>query len=93
MTLTRRDLLTLAAAVPAFSGLGQARLPKAASDRLPHNPAPDDEVAWQRIARRFGPRWYRSQWPAPPPKSCKDISPRRGSGRDGSQSSVTSISG
>jgi selenocysteine lyase/cysteine desulfurase len=54
MTLSRRDLLRLAAAVPAFSGLKYARLPAQPSrDRLPFNPAPDDEAAWERITRQF----------------------------------------
>ena len=53
MTLSRRDLLALAAAVPAFGGLRHARLPKLAHDRLTTNPAPDDEGAWERIGREF----------------------------------------
>jgi cysteine desulfurase / selenocysteine lyase len=53
MTLSRRDLLRLAAAVPAFSGLKHARLPTQSRDRLPFNPAPDDEAAWERITRQF----------------------------------------
>ncbi len=53
MTLTRRDLLALAAAVPAFSGLARARLPKSSQDSLPSQPAPDDESAWERIKNEF----------------------------------------
>ena len=53
MTLTRRDLLKLAAAVPAFSGLKHAKLPATSIDPIPFNPAPDDEAAWERIAREF----------------------------------------
>ena len=53
MTLTRRDLLALAAAVPAFSGLARARLPKSSHDPLPSQPAPDDEAAWERIKNEF----------------------------------------
>ena len=53
MTLSRRDLLKLAAAVPTFSGLGHARLPRASDDPLPFNPGPADEAAWERITREF----------------------------------------
>ena len=53
MTVSRRDLLRFAAAFPAFSGLARARLPARARDPLPANPAPDDEVAWERIKREF----------------------------------------
>jgi len=53
MTLSRRDLLTLAAAVPAFSGLARARLPQASRSSLPYQPAPDDEAAWERIKNEF----------------------------------------
>ena len=49
MTLTRRDLLALAAAVPAFSSLARARLPKSSHVPLPSQPLPDDEAAWERI--------------------------------------------
>jgi selenocysteine lyase/cysteine desulfurase len=53
MTLSRRDLLWLAAAVPAFSGLGHARLPTPRRDSLPSDPEPDDEAAWERITGQF----------------------------------------
>jgi isopenicillin-N epimerase len=53
MTLSRRDLLALAAAVPAFSGLARARLPQSSREPLPYQPAPDDEAAWERIKNEF----------------------------------------
>ena len=53
MTLSRRDLLALAAALPAFSGLARARLPHASRSPLPYQPAPDDEAAWERIKNEF----------------------------------------
>ncbi|MES1258981.1 MAG: aminotransferase class V-fold PLP-dependent enzyme [Gemmatimonadota bacterium] len=53
MTLSRRDLLRLAAAVPAFSGLRHAALPHGARGPLPWQPAPDDEAAWERIKNEF----------------------------------------
>lgn len=53
MTLSRRDLIRLAAAVPAFSGLRHARLPVGSTDPLPTNPRPDDEAAWERVKQQF----------------------------------------
>jgi selenocysteine lyase/cysteine desulfurase len=53
MSLTRRDLLALAASVPAFAGLAGAPLRLATRRALPHDPAQDDEAAWERIAREF----------------------------------------
>jgi isopenicillin-N epimerase len=53
MTLSRRDLLRLAAAIPAFSGLRHAQLPTPSRDPWPFNPAPDDEAAWERIKQQF----------------------------------------
>ena len=53
MTLSRRDLIRLAAAVPAFSALKYAVLPAGTPDPLPFNPAPDDEAAWERIKQQF----------------------------------------
>lgn len=53
MTLSRRDLLRLAAAVPAFSGLGRAQLPVPVRVPLPFNPGPEDEAAWEQITRQF----------------------------------------
>lgn len=53
MTLSRRDLLRLAAAVPAFSGLRYAQRPTPSRELLPFNPEPDDEAAWERITRQF----------------------------------------
>lgn len=53
MSLSRRDLLALAAVVPAYAGLASARLPGATRRPLPHDPSPDDEAAWERIAQEF----------------------------------------
>ncbi|MBL0179802.1 MAG: aminotransferase class V-fold PLP-dependent enzyme [Gemmatimonadetes bacterium] len=53
MTITRRDLLALAAAMPAFRGLANAPLPTRARGALPHDAAPDDEAAWERIGQQF----------------------------------------
>ena len=53
MTITRRDLLALATAMPAFGGLAQARLPRRSHRALPHDAAPDDEAAWERIGQEF----------------------------------------
>lgn len=53
MTLSRRDLLALAAAVPAYAGLASARVPERTRRPLPHDPSPDDEAAWERIAQQF----------------------------------------
>ncbi|MGH7594656.1 MAG: aminotransferase class V-fold PLP-dependent enzyme, partial [Gemmatimonadales bacterium] len=53
MTVSRRDLLRLAAGFPAFSALVHARLPAAARAPLPFNPVPDDEAAWERIKAEF----------------------------------------
>lgn len=53
MTLSRRDLFRLAAAVPAFSGFRFAALPESSDDPLPANPGPADEPAWERIKQQF----------------------------------------
>ncbi|MGH7582453.1 MAG: aminotransferase class V-fold PLP-dependent enzyme [Gemmatimonadales bacterium] len=53
MNLSRRDLLGLAAAIPALGGLRSAPLVRRDDAPLPHNPAPDDEAAWERIAAQF----------------------------------------
>lgn len=53
MSITRRDLLALATAMPAFGGLAQARLPSRSRRAMPHDPAPDDEAAWERIGQEF----------------------------------------
>lgn len=53
MTLTRRDLLSLAAALPGFGALGSSLPRPTASIPLPRNPAADDEDAWEQIAREF----------------------------------------
>jgi|CXWL01.1.fsa_nt_gi selenocysteine lyase/cysteine desulfurase len=53
MTITRRDLLALAAAVPAFRGLAHAPLPMRSHRELPHDAGPDDEAAWERIGQEF----------------------------------------
>ncbi len=55
MTISRRDLLALAAMLPGFAALardGQAAEP-GRNAGLPHNPGPDDEPDWERIARAF----------------------------------------
>ena len=53
MTLSRRELLRLAAALPAFTGLAAARLPPRPAGPLPFDPSPDDEAAWERIKGEF----------------------------------------
>src|SRR5690606_29110164 len=57
MTLSRRDLLALAATSPAFAwlpGAARATGPTAPVARaLPHAPPPDDEAAWEQVAREF----------------------------------------
>lgn len=53
MTLTRRDLLKLAATFPAFSSLARARLPSVELEALPSNPSSTDEAAWERIKQEF----------------------------------------
>lgn len=53
MTITRRDLLALAAAMPAFGGLAHARVPSLSRRAIPHDPGPDDEAAWERIGQEF----------------------------------------
>ncbi|MEO5799618.1 MAG: aminotransferase class V-fold PLP-dependent enzyme [Gemmatimonadales bacterium] len=53
MTISRRDLLALAAALPGFSGLAHAALPPRPTSALPKGPGPDDEAAWERIANEF----------------------------------------
>jgi len=53
VTLSRRDLLRLAAAVPAFSGLRRATVPGETTEPLPSRPASDDEASWERIKNEF----------------------------------------
>lgn len=53
MSLSRRELLALAAAMPGFAGLAAAPLPAATRRRLPHDPTPQDEAAWERIRQEF----------------------------------------
>lgn len=53
MSLSRRDLLLLAAALPGFAGLAHAAVPPRAGTSLPRNPGADDEAAWERIAGEF----------------------------------------
>lgn len=54
MTLSRRDLLGLAALLPGFSGLAHASAPAGrASSPLPSAPRPDDEAAWERVKAEF----------------------------------------
>jgi isopenicillin-N epimerase len=53
VTLTRRDLLGLAAAVPAFGGLRRATLPRRDRSALPVAPRVDDDAAWERIKGEF----------------------------------------
>lgn len=54
MTLSRRDLLALAGTTPALAWLPRAA-PSSVRTRapLPHAPAPDDEAAWEQVAREF----------------------------------------
>jgi selenocysteine lyase/cysteine desulfurase len=53
VTLSRRDLLRLAAAMPAMAGLRAAPIPGLPGRDLPVSPPADDEVAWQRIKDQF----------------------------------------
>ncbi|HEX3927402.1 MAG TPA: aminotransferase class V-fold PLP-dependent enzyme [Gemmatimonadales bacterium] len=53
MTLSRRDLLALAASMPAFRGLARARIGAAIAGPLPVSPDPGDEAAWERIKGQF----------------------------------------
>lgn len=53
MTLSRRDLLALAAAMPMFGGLRRTRLPRPQASPLPVGPGPLDEAAWERIKNEF----------------------------------------
>jgi isopenicillin-N epimerase len=54
MTLSRRDLLGLAALLPGFSGLAHAAPAcPSASGSVPHAPRVDDEAAWERIKAQF----------------------------------------
>ncbi|HEY4101382.1 MAG TPA: aminotransferase class V-fold PLP-dependent enzyme [Gemmatimonadales bacterium] len=53
MTVSRRDLLRIAAAFPAFGGIARASIPVPRNLALPHNPLPDDEAAWERIKGQF----------------------------------------
>ena len=53
MTISRRDLLRVAATFPAFSSLAHARLPTTSRAALPFNPSPTDEAAWERIKQEF----------------------------------------
>lgn len=53
MSLSRRDLLALAACLPGFTALpGAVRLAAPAGPR-PRRPAEDDEDAWERLAAEF----------------------------------------
>ena len=53
MTLSRRDLLTLAVAMPGFSWLARVPLPTRSEGPIPRAPGPADEPAWERIANEF----------------------------------------
>jgi len=53
MTLSRRDLLALAVAMPGFSWLARAPLPERGEGAIPCSPGPTDEPAWERIASEF----------------------------------------
>ena len=53
MSLSRRDLLALTAAIPGFTGLAHTTLRPRAGGTLPHRPGPDDEAAWERITAEF----------------------------------------
>jgi len=53
MSLSRRDLLALAATFPGFSGLAHAVVPPRATTPLPRAPGPDDEAAWERVSSEF----------------------------------------
>lgn len=54
MTLSRRDLLGLAALLPGFSGLADAMpFRTAGASPLPRAPRPDDEAAWEQVKAQF----------------------------------------
>ncbi len=53
MTISRRELIALAAALPGFAGLAHAAVPPRTNSPLPDNPAPEDEAAWERVANEF----------------------------------------
>lgn len=53
MTLSRRSLLALAAAMPGFAGLANASVVPRVLTPRPRNPARDDEPAWERITAEF----------------------------------------
>jgi L-cysteine/cystine lyase len=56
MSLSRRDLLALAATMPALAWLPRTTTAAALGGGrppLPHAPAPDDEAAWEQVAREF----------------------------------------
>lgn len=55
MTLSRRDLVALAAAAPALGWLPRAATASASPPPapLPHAPPPDDEAAWEQVAAAF----------------------------------------
>jgi selenocysteine lyase/cysteine desulfurase len=51
--LSRRDLLRVAAAVPAYAGLRHASLPARAAASWSRPASVDDEAAWNRLADEF----------------------------------------
>jgi selenocysteine lyase/cysteine desulfurase len=55
MSISRRDLLALAATLPGFGTLAHATASeqRVHIGRLPHQPEADDEAAWELIARQF----------------------------------------
>jgi selenocysteine lyase/cysteine desulfurase len=53
MTVSRRELLGLAALLPGFGGLAHVSPTRGSGNRLPPPTAADDEVAWEAVARQF----------------------------------------